>query len=222
MGKFMVEILVNNKPSIASSTEFRGHMEAEHYAIALCSEMKEVTAYRIFETGWGAPPRTPHSPAWIAAPDASGERSQFAQNLAESISAQDDVMMMDIAKVLKKMPEGSSVIAFRKYRGTVLAGLVVPNGDIVTTTELYGRGLLNPEGSPGAWRLIPDTKLNLLKEFSDPPEAALAFFVLSPSGEYAFALSHLVRSDGNLQWISKADYVCRVADVLIEAGLLQG
>ena len=222
MGKFMVEILVNNKPSLASGAEFRGRAEAENYAIALSFETKEITAYRVFETGWGVPPRTAYSPIWVRASGGSvSEIAQLSKNLCESISAQDDLMIMDIGKVLAKMPEGSSVIVFRKFRGTVLAGLAVPNGDIVMTTELYGKGLLNPEGSPGAWRLIPATKLDLLKEFVSPLEGALAYFVLSPSGEYALALSHLVRSDGNVQWISNADYIRRVGDVLIEVGLLQ-
>lgn len=149
------------------------------------------------------------------------ERAEFRQQLAESIQAQDDLMMIDIAKVLQKMPEGSTVVAFRKFRGTVLAGVVVLNGDIGLMTEMYGKGILNPEGSPGVWRFISTTKLNLLAEFSDPPEAALAFFVLTPDGQYAFALSHIVRADGNVQWVSKTDYVGRVADVLVDSGLLQ-
>jgi hypothetical protein len=149
------------------------------------------------------------------------ERAHFRKGLANSVESQDNLMMVDIAKILHKMPEGSTVVALRKYRGTVLAGLVVPNGDITLTTELFSKGRLNPDGSPGAWRLIPEIKLNLLKEFTDPPDAALAFFVLTPTGQYAFAFSHVVRSDGDVQWISNEAYVCSVAEVLIEAGLFE-
>jgi hypothetical protein len=61
-------------------------------------------------------------------------------------------------------------------------------------TELYGKGLLNHDASPDAWRLIPAAKLDLLEELINPLEAALAHFVLSPAG---------------------------IGDVLIEVGLLQ-
>ena len=150
------------------------------------------------------------------------ERKEFHKELAGSVQFQDDLMMMDIAKVLHQMPEGSSVFALRKYRETVLGGVVVLNGDITLLTDMFGKGLLNPEGSPGAWRLIPEIKLNLLAEFENPPEAALAFLALSPSGDYALALSHIVRSDGEVQWVTDAEYICSVASVLAEVGLLAG
>jgi hypothetical protein len=149
------------------------------------------------------------------------ERARFRKELAGSLQSQDNLMMMDIAKILRKMPVGSSVVALRKYRGTILAGVVVLNGNTLLTTDLFSKGLLNPDGLPGLWRLIPESRLNLLKEFTNPPDAALAFFVLTPTGQYAFAFSHIVRSDGEVHWISDADWVCRVADVLVESGLFE-
>ena len=154
--------------------------------------------------------------------DSDRERAQFRRELADSVEAQDNLMMADIAKVIHKMPEGSSVVALRKYRGTVFAGLVVPtwpNGDMTLTVEMWRKGLLNPVGSPGSW--IPASKVNLLSEFTDPPDAALAFFVLTPTGQYALAFSHLVRSDGQVHWVSDEGYICRVAEVLVEAGLVK-
>ena len=147
-------------------------------------------------------------------------RAQFHRELADSVLAQDDLMMVDIAKILHKMP-GSSVVAMRKYQGTVFAGLVVLNGNISLTMEMFRKGILNPTHSPSEWTVIPESKLNLVQEFTDPPEAALAFFVLTPSGGYAFALSHIVRSDGDVQWVSNVDFVHRVADVLVELGVCQ-
>jgi hypothetical protein len=82
-------------------------------------------------------------------------------------------------------------------------------------------GMLDPDRSADCWKLIPESKLNLLTEFTNPPDGALAFFVLTPSGQYAMAFSHIFRSDGTVQWISNADFICRVADVLAEAGLFQ-
>ncbi len=149
-------------------------------------------------------------------------RAQLREELAASVESQDSLMMVDIAKVLHEMPKQSSVIAVRKYRGAVLAGLVVPHGDIALTIKIFSKGHLNPDGSPGAWRLIPETKLNLLKEFTDPPDAALAFFILTPTGQYALAFSHLVRSDGGVHWVSNADYICQVAEVLSEVDLIEG
>jgi hypothetical protein len=154
--------------------------------------------------------------------DGDMERTRFHQELASSVKSQDSLMMTDIAKILHKMPDNSSVIAFRHHHGSVFAGPVVLDGNTSLTFEMYHQGTLNPDGSPGLWRLIPETKLNLLREFSNPPEAALAFFVLTPSGQYSFAFSHIVRSDGDVQWVSDVDFVRHVADVLIEVGLFQG
>jgi hypothetical protein len=149
------------------------------------------------------------------------ERADFKKELANSIESQDNLMLMDVAKVLEKMPEGCSVVAFRKYRGTVLAGVVVANGDIGLMAELGIKGRLNPESSPGLWRLVPESRLKILKGLADPPDAALAFFVLAPSGQYAFAYSHLVRADGNVQWINDAEFICDVADMLLELNLFE-
>ena len=158
---------------------------------------------------------------WFMEGAGDRQRAQLRKELVDSVESQDNLMMIDIAKVHHKVPEGSSVVALRKHRGTILAGIVVLNGNITLTIEMFRKGILNPEGCPGAWRLIPESRLNLLKEFTNPPEAALAFFALTPSGQYAYAFSHLVRSDGQVQWISDADLVRRVADVLIETGLFQ-
>jgi hypothetical protein len=158
-----------------------------------------------------------------AAPnDADKERTYFRQELASSVKSQDSLMMTDIAKVLHKVPDGSSVIAFRQYHGTVLAGPVVLDGNTSLMFEMFHNGVLNPDGSPGLWRLIPKNKLDLLKEFVNPPEAALAYFVLTPAGHYALAFSHIVRSDNDVHWVSDTDFVRRIADVLVEAGLFQG
>lgn len=149
------------------------------------------------------------------------ERAQLRLKLSTSIEAQDNLMITDIAKVLHEMPEGSSVVAFRKYRGTVLAGIVVLHGNTVKALEMFRNGHLNPESSPSLWRLIPEAKLNILHEFEDPPEGALAFFVLTPSGDYSFAFSHLVRSDGRVHWISDATWVCQVAETLVNVGIFE-
>jgi hypothetical protein len=112
----------------------------------------------------------------------ASERRQLRQELSRSVEFQDNLMMVDIAKIVHKVPEGSSVIAFRKYRGTLHAGLVVPSGSLSITLDLMSKGLLNPDGTPGAWRLISPSKLDLLKEFDRPPEGALAYFALTPTG----------------------------------------
>jgi hypothetical protein len=154
------------------------------------------------------------------------ERLRLRKELAGSVDAQDSLMMIDIAKVLHEMPEGSSVVALRKYRATVRAGFVVLDGNVTQTLEWLKKGLLNPERSPGGWKLIPDSTLDLLlhppiDESDNPPDAALAFFVLTSRGQFAFALSHLYRSDGQVHWISDANIINRIADVLVEARLLQ-
>jgi hypothetical protein len=153
---------------------------------------------------------------------AQGNRAQFCQELAGSVQIQDGLMMADIAKILHKVPTGSSIVALRKYRGTVLAGLVVAAGDLALTFEGFRRGALNPDHSPGMWKLIPESKLNLLAEFTDsPPESALAFFVLTPTGGCVMAFSHIVRTDNDVQWVSKADYTEKVAKVLLDVGLFE-
>jgi hypothetical protein len=148
------------------------------------------------------------------------ERAQFRQKLANSVLEQDMLMMVDIAKILHKMP-GSSVVAMRNYGGTFFAGLVVFEDNISLTMDAFSEGRLNPARSPSQWMAIPESKLNLGREFINPPEAAVAFFVLTRSGGYALALSHIARSDGDVQWISNDDFILRVADVLVELGVFQ-
>jgi len=65
--KYRVEVLVNNNPTIATSTDFTSYEDAEVYAKKLCAEPDFATAYRVYEAGWGAPPRTLNSPAWVNA-----------------------------------------------------------------------------------------------------------------------------------------------------------
>lgn len=148
------------------------------------------------------------------------EKAQFRQKLADSVIEQDMLMMTDIAKILHKMP-GASIVAMRKYRGTVFGGLVVFEDKITLTMDKFQEGSLNPARSPKEWIEIPESKLNLGREFLNPPDAALAFFVLTRSGQYALAFSHIVRSNGEVQWISNADFVLRVADVLVELGIFE-
>jgi hypothetical protein len=148
------------------------------------------------------------------------ERDVFFKRLANSIEEQDTVMMVDISKVLSGSPAGSSVIALRRYRGAVQAGVVVLNGDIGHTVEMLRAGALNPRGSPDEWKLVSKDTFDLLSAFTNPPEAALAFFVMAPSGRQALAFTHLVRGDGELQWVSEADVINRVGDALSEAEIL--
>lgn len=152
---------------------------------------------------------------------AQGDRKQFRQVLAGSVQLQDSLMMADIVKVLHKVPEGSSIVALRQYHGTVLAGLVVVQGDLVLTFEGFRKGALNPDSSPGMWRLIPESRLKLLAKFTDPPEAALAFLALAPSGGCRMAFSHIARADNNVQWVSSNEYIENVVKVLLEVGLFE-
>jgi hypothetical protein len=70
--KFRVEILINGKPILPTRTEFPTRDVAETYAMKLCAKLDSITSYRIFESGWGARPRTANSPEWIASPNYVG------------------------------------------------------------------------------------------------------------------------------------------------------
>jgi hypothetical protein len=63
--KYMVEVLVNGKPSIATNNTFKTTQEAEEYAKDLCVSWAAVQAYRIYEYGWRAARRTEDTPAWV-------------------------------------------------------------------------------------------------------------------------------------------------------------
>lgn len=63
----MVEVLVNNTPSVATSDEFVTREEAELYAKGLCEKWQAAEAYRVFEYGFGAQRRTISFPPWVKA-----------------------------------------------------------------------------------------------------------------------------------------------------------
>jgi len=67
--KFRVEILINGKATLPTVTEFPTLEVAEAYATRLCAKLSSITYYRIFESGWGAKPRSASSPTWTASPN---------------------------------------------------------------------------------------------------------------------------------------------------------
>jgi hypothetical protein len=66
--KYLVEVLINNSPTLKGNIPFHRCEEATAVAIKLCAKGDlAATAYRVVEIGWGAPRRTLNSPAWINA-----------------------------------------------------------------------------------------------------------------------------------------------------------
>jgi hypothetical protein len=68
--KYLVEVLVNNNPTLTGNVPFRTYEEAEGAAKKLCLDPvlgPSITAYRVIETGWGSPRPTRNSPAWTNA-----------------------------------------------------------------------------------------------------------------------------------------------------------